>query len=482
MIPSLTSLPSKATRVGNELARTVFGRQRGKRPPLLAGGLPYAGHALEFSKAPLDLISNGWKQHGDVFNVQLMGRDVSVLIGAEANAIFFRAPDSQLSPREVYRFTVPVFGKGMVYDAEPDVMSEQMGFLMPALRNKPLRSYVELMTEEVENVVDSWADEGTLELVSMFTELTTYMASRALLGQEFRDRLDSDFAALFHDLERGMNQLAFFFPHLPLPVFRKRDAARAEAVRIISEIIDRRRKSNHHAMDMIQALMEARYQKSGRRLTEDEVTGMVLAIAFAGHHNSAVTAAWTTIELLKHPETMAPLLREQHRVHGNNTPISFDSLKQCSHLEATIQETGRLHPPLIMLMRAVLNELSVPPYSIPAGDLVLACPAVSHSDARSFEHPCRFDPERFLPPRDEHKKPYALVTFGAGKHRCIGMQFALLLQKTLWSVLLRKIEFLPTRQIYEPDFSGFVVGPKAPVLVRYRKIGPDEPSMRDFKP
>ncbi len=41
------------------------------------------------------------------------------------------------------------------------------------------------------------------------------------------------------------------------------------------------------------------------RFAADIVTGMFISMMFAGHHTTSGTAAWTLIELLRHPEHLA---------------------------------------------------------------------------------------------------------------------------------------------------------------------------------
>jgi sterol 14-demethylase len=133
-------------------------------------------------------------------------------------------------------------------------------------------------------------------------------------------------------------------------------------------------------------------------------------------------------------------------------------------------EAERLHPPLIVLMRAVASEFRFKEYVGKRGDLVLVSPAVSHRIPEIFADPDRFDPDRYLPPREEHRKgTYALLTFGGGRHRCIGTAFGELQVKAIWSVLLRRFEFELVTQDTRPNYSNFVVGPRQPCLVRYRR-------------
>src|SRR6185503_2067788 len=110
-------------------------------PPELSGGLPWLGHALEFRRNPVALLERARARFGDVFSFRLAGSRVTALTAPRAQAAFFQAPDDQLSAREVYRFMIPIFGRGVAYDAVPEVMDEQMGFFFPALREERLQGY-----------------------------------------------------------------------------------------------------------------------------------------------------------------------------------------------------------------------------------------------------------------------------------------------------------------------------------------------------
>ena len=438
-------------------------------PPHLNGGLPGIGYTVKFRRAPIDLLQQGYQRFGDIFSLKALGSWITVLIGPKAHDAFFGAADDQLSQKEAYGFTVPVFGKGIAYDAPPAVMREQLGFLLPALREERMRTYARLMTEETEHYVDAWGDTGEVDLLQVTNELTTGIASRCLLGQEFRQHLTTEFARLYHDLERGLNLLSFFFPHLPLPTFRRRDRARARMVELIGSIIATRRAQGARGEDFLQTLMEAQYA-DGRRLSDDEITGLLLTILFAGQHTSAVLAAWTGILLWQHPRYLLPVLQELQTVYGSGRAVSFESLHQLVYLERAIKEAERLHPPLVMLMRKVLRDFEYNGYVVPASHVVMVSPAVAHRIPGVFTDPDRYAPERFAPGREEDRQyPHSLIGFGAGRHRCIGLHFAYMQIKALWSVLLRRFEFELIHSTYEPNYASVVVGPRQPCLVRYRR-------------
>src|SRR5205807_150829 len=119
----------------------------------------------------------------------------------------------------------------------------------------------------------------------------------------------------------------------------------------------------------------------------------------------------------------------------------FDALRRMVMLDRAVKETERLHPPLILLMRKVVRDFSYKQYRIPAGWLAMVSPAVSNRLAEVFADPDRFDPDRYGPAREEDKKArFSQITFGGGRHACLGMIFAYLQVKTIWTVLLRRFD------------------------------------------
>ena len=425
---------------------------------------------MEFHRDPTAVLERGRNQFGEIFSFLLAGKQVTVLTGPQANEAFFHATDDQLSAKEAYRFTIPIFGPGVAYDATPEVMSEQLGLLFPALRDQRLQAYARFMAEEAETYFDAWGDAGEVDLLQVTNELTTFIASRCLIGHEFRQNLSTEFAHLYHDLEGGLNLLAFFQPNLPLPSFRRRDRARVRMAELISKIIAQRRATGTEGEDFLQTLMTARY-RDGSALSDDAITGLLLTIIFAGQHTSAVLAAWTGVLLLQHPQYLPPILKEQKEIFGGAREMSLDRLRRLQRLECAIKEAERLRPPLVMLMRTILRDFEYREYRSPAGGLAMVSPAVSHRLPEVFRNPDRYDPDRFAPGREEDRKhSYTLIGFGGGRHRCIGLTFAQQQVKVIWSVLLQRFKLELVQRDHQPNYSTFVVGPRRPCLVRYLRI------------
>ncbi len=437
--------------------------------PELSGGAPLIGHLRDFQRDPVAMISRGWDQLGELFRFRLGPRQFVLFCGPEAHDAFFSAPEDQLNAKEVYQFTVPIFGRGVAYDVAPSIMDEQLGFLYPALRESAMQEFARIMYEETALLADSLGEEGVLDLPEAMNELTVNIASRSLIGQEVRDQVDAGFADAYHDLQKGINTLGFFLPRLPTPAHRSRDRARKQVAEIFGRIMSARRRADARPDDFMQTLMDATYS-DGRSLSDDEITGILLTVLFAGQHTSAVLATWTGLELVKASSYAERVRDETAAVYGDTGNMSLEGLRQQVTMEHAVREGERLHPPLIILIRKVLKPMRYGDYVVPEGALAMVSPAVSHRLPHLFANPDQFDPDRYAEPaREDKQHPYALIGFGGGKHRCMGKHFAEMQVKAIWTVLLDRFDFSPDTEFPTPNYGSWVTGPVTPCRIRYRR-------------
>jgi sterol 14-demethylase len=446
-------------------------------PPSIKSSLPIIGGLVKFMKGPIPMIREQHAKLGSVFTVNLINRKITFFVGPEVSGHFFKAPESDMSQQEVYQFNVPTFGPGVVFDVDYSVRQEQFRFFTEALRVTKLRSYVDQMVSEAEEYFSKWGESGTVDLKYELEHLIILTASRCLLGREVREKLFDDVSALFHVLDNGMQPVSVLFPYLPIPAHRKRDRARARLAGIFASIIQSRKASGQPPeQDMLQSFIESRY-KDGRPTTETEVTGLLIAALFAGQHTSSITSTWTGAYMLRHKNFFAAAVEEQKEIlkrHGEK--IDHDILAEMDVLYRCIKEALRLHPPLIMLLRQSHSDFTVTTkegkvYDIPKGHIVATSPAFANRLPYIYKDPDSYDPDRFALGREEDKAAgqFSYISFGGGRHGCLGEPFAYLQIKAIWSHLLRNFEFELISPFPENNWSAMVVGIKGEVMVRYRR-------------
>jgi sterol 14-demethylase len=440
------------------------------QPPRVSGGEREHGHLEELRTDPIALMRRVREECGDVGAFQLVDRNVIMLSGAEANEFFFRSSDEDLDQQAAYPFMKPIFGEGVVFDASPERRKEMLH--NQALRGEQMKGHAATIAHEVDRMVSRWDDEGDIDLLEFFAELTIYTSSACLIGKKFRDQLDGRFAQLYHELEQGTDAIAFVDPYADIDSFRRRDEARVQLVALVQDIMTDRiahPPQGKEDRDMLDVLVSIKDENGNERFSADEITGMFISMMFAGHHTTSGTAAWTLIELLRHPDYAKQVVGELDDLYADGSDISFGALRQIPKLEAVLKETLRLHPPLIILLRVAQADFEVGGYQIAQGDLVAATPAISNRLAEDFPNPDAFDPERYIDPNQEDiVNRWTWIPFGAGRHRT---GFALMQLKAIFSILLQDWEFEMAQpsETYRNDHSKMVVQLQQPCAVRYRK-------------
>lgn len=385
------------------------------------------------------------------------------------------------------------------------------------LTSSAFHSYVDLITQETRQFFSRDAshkrfasNSGTVDIPPTLAELTVYTASRSLQGKEVREKFDSTFAELYHDLDKGFTPINFMLPWAPLPHNRKRDYAQRKMAETYMSIIEQRRKdgdtkSEGREEDMIWNLMNCTY-KDGTAIPDLEVAHMMIALLMAGQHSSSSTISWIVLRLASRPDVQEDLLREQHDILGTNEDGSlkdlvYEDLARLPLHSQVVKETLRIHAPIHSVMRAVKQPMQIEgtPYTIPTTHTLLAAPGVTSRISEHFPEPMLWEPHRWDDqPSEKHASlspahlkddvaeekedyGYGLVSkgaaspylpFGAGRHRCIGEQFAYLQLQTIMAALIRDFKF------FNPDGSDKVVGtdytslfsrPLRPAVVRWER-------------
>jgi sterol 14alpha-demethylase len=310
--------------------------------------------------------------------------------------------------------------------------------------------------EHLKRTPDLRGASGTVQIAPIMAQMTLFTASRCLQGKEVREKLDSSFAILYHDLDDGFQPINFMLPWMPLPQNKRRDAANRRMTQIYADIIKarRERKGERDSEDMLWSLMQSSY-KDGTPMPDSEIAHLMIGLLMAGQHSSSVTSSWIMLRLAAQPEVMEELYQEQLDVFGGDlsNSINYDDLENLPLIRHVIRETLRLHPPIHSILRKVKNPLLIEGtnWVIPPSHVVLAAPSTISLSDEYFPNAKSWDPHRWehIENPDESDKEkidygYGLVStgagssylpFGAGRHRCIGESYAYL-QLTMVVVMM----------------------------------------------
>ncbi len=219
---------------------------------------------------------------------------------------------------------------------------------------------------------------------------------------------------------------------------RAADGLKATAV----NAIQRRRDSGTAQADLLGLLLAARDPETHRGLSDDELRDNVVTFIGAGHETTALTLAFSLYLIANSPETQERLLREVRDVCGDR-PIDAAMVDELPFHEQVLKEAMRLYPPVSIIDRMASEDIDLGDVQVKKGDFALNLIYVMHRHKTLWEHPERFDPDRFAPERLKAMHRFQFMPFGAGPRICIGMKFAYMEAIAILATLVRDLRFLP---------------------------------------
>ncbi|KAK3726218.1 hypothetical protein RRG08_018661 [Elysia crispata] len=226
--------------------------------------------------------------------------------------------------------------------------------------------------------------------------------------------------------------------------------------------------------DFLQLLLEAEFKGSkedgctisGSKLSQDEIVAQALLFIIAGYDGSSGALQFLYYQLARHQEVQAKILQEILDEVGEDQEPTYENCQNLHYTEAAIEETLRMYPPILLLLRNCTKDTELGGTFIPAGTGVIVPNFNIGRDPELFHDPEEFKPERFLGDARLAINPATFVAFGLGPRQCIGLRFAMLQVKLALVYTLRKVAIVSASpEVLETeDFTG-VLTPKIPIML-----------------
>lgn len=196
----------------------------------------------------------------------------------------------------------------------------------------------------------------------------------------------------------------------------------------------------------------------------DRVIGEMASIYF-GASIMSTTMAWALSLVGSHPEVEEKLAAESAGYDSSSRQYQ-DKLANCPYARALMKESLRFFPSSWGFPRYSRQDLEILGYALPKNSLLIPLILLTQRDARFWEEPLKFKPERFLQMKAEFNK-YAYLPFGSGPRTCLGAGLSSILLPTFLLMLSKqfRIKFVPRYPGDPlPDY-GFEIHPKDQVQI-----------------
>jgi cytochrome P450 len=299
------------------------------------------------------------------------------------------------------------------------------------------------MVSATERLIADWKPDERRDIHAEMMRVTLAIAAKTLFNAE----VGSDAQAVAHALEvMQQNFLERFNSLWPLPLWiptpanlRARRAAR-KLDDILFRIIRERRQSGVDHGDLLTLLLRARDESDGTGMTDQQLRDEAMTLFLAGHETTALVLSWAWYLMAQHPKEEQKLWAELEAVLAGRTP-TVDDWPRLKFTESIALETMRLYPPAYVIGREALADCDIGGWTVPRGTTVLMPAWVVHRDARFFDDPERFRPERWSEERMKALPKFAYFPFGGGPRVCIGQQFAMMELVLILATIAQRFRF-----------------------------------------
>src|SRR6185295_11411895 len=166
----------------------------------------------------------------------------------------------------------------------------------------------------------------------------------------------------------------------------------------------------------------------------------------ASHEAAGLAMTWCCYLLAGRPDIQAKLAAQASPGDG------------LGYSRKVVLETLRLYPPNRSVGREALKDSEIGGYYVPTGAQIVMSQWVVHRDARYFENPAGFAPERWTSEFIRSLPRFAFFPFGGGPRICIGQEFAIMEAALAVTALVQRFRL--------ELVSGQEISPRPSVLLR----------------
>ena len=390
----------------------TLGKNDAPLPPK-AKRLPILGNTLNILNQPKQFLAEAYQTYGPVFRISLLGQDITVLAGKEANKFAQRNGGEVFSHHDLFKDLALELGSPHNMIAlEGDIhklyrKTAQSGYSRSALFPK-----MQIVFDEIDNFIDALEQGEVFEVFPIAQQLISIELGKIAMTYDVTEQIE--------DLQAFMRQLLYIEVSKIWPkwfkIFPRYQRTHKLTLALAEEIVQwhlDNPPSEERQSDLVDDFLEAHHNHPNE-ISMADVHSAALGPILAGQDTVAGTTAYMIYAILKHPAVHQQILDEVDILFSNQE-IGTKEIRAAKTLHATAAETMRLYPVAPFVPQICVQEFEFAGYRIPAGTTVYLAQSVIHFLPENFEEPYKFRLNREKPTKQRDISPY-----GLGPHTCIG--------------------------------------------------------------
>lgn len=334
-----------------------------------------------------------------------------------------------------------VLGQGLI-TSDGETHKRARRIAAPAFHRQRISSYASQIVALSSGVSSRWKAGEALDISSEMMRLALQIVARTLFDSEVTAEI-----MVIHDQTNAIMDLYNYLIALPraeallntpFPGMKRFRAAKSSIDRVVDGMIAARRAEMDAAGrqgdqqtqrgDLLSMLIAARDEESGggsagAAFSPEELRDQVLTLFLAGFETVANALAWTWLLLGQNSVAASRLHAELDHVLGGRLP-TLEDMPRLEYTGMVLAESMRLYPPVWTMAREAVVDVSIGPYRVPKGTMILCSQYIVQRDPQWFPDPTAFIPERHTPEAKAARPRFSYFPFGGGGRQCIGESFA----------------------------------------------------------
>lgn len=442
-----------------------------KLPPKVSGGWPWLGHAHEFAYHPREFLQRCRKKYGDVFRFTSHGFEVTIVCGQnDLVPRFFKGGEKSLNFLAALKFVGIDVANNIDIEGLKTPKSQTMNMTkhnFGVIRSKfipQFRKYASQFQPEIEFTTKKRlpGTEGVFDSTLISRGLVGRMSLRVSGGRECA-RNETLMENMYEYTGAADAIRTQWFSRRLSSTRKKFENLKEVAISELMKVLAQRREwqkedpdnwmQKHNLNDYFSYNIDALTYEDGKRLfnlseleTDHIVCTRARGIMFAAMGNTTHAVELCMLNVIANRKAYDAACEEVERVCAKLGPDSrFDQgvLAELEFLEACFYEGTRMGV-FPMNLRELMSPFELKGgYKLPAGSYLGVSPLTIHQDSNVYPEPQEFNPWRMM--GDEGaalraERSWSYLTFGAGRHECLGRPMAETEFKLTMAELLRKYE------------------------------------------
>jgi cytochrome P450 len=413
--------------------------------PVVPGRLPLLGHTIPLMRRRIGFLQEV-REFGDMVTLYLGTERVYVLNSPDLIRRVLVDDAAKFERGKIFDKLGQVSGKGLI-TSNGTLHHRQRRIMQPAFAQHRIVEYAQIMRDTATAFAEKLRPGEQIALDKEMTELAVTITAKALfrtdLGESAVNEIRQSMPILAAGIMLRTAMPGNWFERLPLPANRRYEQARGRMTGMVDEVVGVYQSDGVDRGDLLSMLVAARYEDTGEPMTTDQIRDEIMAILIAGTETTAVTLSWLFHELARNPETEQRVHEELDTVLGGR-PAELADFGKLTFCDRVLNEVIRLHSPIWLLMRRATEPVRLGEITLTPGTEVMLSMSTMHRDEGLYPDPLRFDPDRWADGKHSVLSPRcAFIPFGAGRHKCVGDNFA-------WTELLIAMAALCSRWRFRP--------------------------------